>query len=824
MAEKESSGCAGSDFAGKESSSPTPDLWMLKWLSLHRTDLVDSIQHVVPAILDRLVQKECINSIRSAVYQEIMSDSTVAVQKARKLLDWLCAQPASVFWSFQHAISDCGLSKETADQLAVSDKEIRELSESVKKFSLAEKLALMSCHSVLNAREELVKFYRSRDELTMSSGLAKGTTMSMDKIMVNICLLSSEEAKKAFQDPSFGSERDQRRSEYLYSKILQGGQSFLSLEEVFKAKRQGQKVPHKVMAAGGAGCGKSTCFTRKAPYEWALGRLWEEFALLFCLELRNKSVWKAKTLPELLRLHQLGLSADEQEEVRLFITHNPDKVVIVCDGLDEGLVDKSSMLWSLLQGNCVGVPSTLRLVVTSRPCVTANELSENISYQGVEVVGFSKENVALFAHKYLGKESSKKLLSLLHNQPSVASMMHTPLFCLLICDLFREDQDLPSRRTEIFEKVVVAVLRRYAKARSLKASFREVNKAPPELRELILSMGKVAFEGLQKKQMYFTEEELEEAGLATEALELGFLTKAESSAFQEVDEFTFSHLTLQEFLSALYVISEVLKTGADLPALLQKASLEGDHLSLFWVFVAGLLSGDLVEDLLNTICQGMEKPTLVKRRIFPKSLKLMLCRCFAESCLGRNGSQSASIGKHLTNKGVDLSMEKLSRSDCSALSTVLQCHRTESERLQLLDLTLCFMTDAGLALLLAGLLCCKSIKRFSLAWNSLTSQHMSDIGAVLSNNASTLEFVCLTSNQIGDDGLEALSQSLKRCSALQRLYLSSCSLESRGALILTGVVSSLPRLTLLAYQGNGYSGYDVIKQLRASVRGTVLRL
>ena len=136
-----------------------------------------------------------------------------------------------------------------------------------------------------------------------------------------------------------------------------------------------------------------------------------------------------------------------------------------------------------------------------------------------------------------------------------------------------------------------------------------MNKAPPELRQLILSMGKVAFEGLQKKQMYFTEEELEEAGLATDALELGFLTKAESSAFQEEYEFTFSHLTLQEFFSALYVTSQVLKTGADLPTLLQKANLEDGHLSLFWVFVAGLLSGDLVEDLLNTICQRMKEPS-----------------------------------------------------------------------------------------------------------------------------------------------------------------------------------------------------------------------
>ena len=715
MAEKEQPSRAGASAgdAGKQSSSPTPDLWMLKWLQLQRTDLVDGIQHVVPAILDHLVQRGCVSPLRSAVYQEVMSDSTVDVQKARKLLDWLCAQPASVFWSFQHAISQCGLPKETADRLAVSDKEMRKLVESVKELSLAEKLTLMSCHSVLKAREELLKFYRSRDELTMSAGLAKGTTMSMDKILVNICLLSSEEAKKAFEDPSFASERDLQRSEYLFSEVLQFGPSFLSLEGVFKAKQQGQKDPHKVVAAGGAGCRKSTCFTRKAPHEWAVGRLWEQFALLFCLELRDKSVWKAKTLPELLKLHQLGLSEDEQEEVRLFITCNPDKVIIVCDGLDEGSINKSSMLWSILQGNCVGMPSNLRLVVTSRPCMAANELSESTSYQGVEVVGFSKEDVVSFTHKYLGEESSKKLLSLLHNQPSIASMMHTPLFCLLICDLFREDQDLPFRRTEIFKKVVVAVLRRYAKAHGLKASFREVSKAPPELRELLLRLGKVAFEGLQKKQMYFTAEELEEAGLATEALELGFLTQAENGAFLEpADAFIFFHLTLQEFLSALYVTSHVLKTREDLAMLLRKARLHDGHLSLFWVFVAGLLSGDLVKELLNAICLSIEEPTSMLSFLSSSPVTLTLCRCFAESCLGRNGSRLASVGGFLKDEIFIFHCQSLSLSDCTAISTVLQCH-IESQGLQRIDLSHCSTTDAALALLLPGLLCCKSIQRFT---------------------------------------------------------------------------------------------------------------
>ena len=360
MAEKESSSDVEEDSGQDASPSQTPDLWMLRWLQLHHQSLLDGMQNVVPIILDYLVDQGRLDPLRSLVYQEIMLDTTAPLQKARKLLDWLTTQPPAVFWSFQRAIRQERLRTEAVHRLAVSDKEIRELTEYVKSMSLPDKLYLMSCGSVLKAREELQKFYRSRDKLLMSAGLAKGRAMPLENIMVNVCLLSSKEAKKAFERTSFSSESDRERSQYLFSKILQASPRLVSLEEVFKAKQEGEHDPDKVVASGGAGCGKSVCFTRKAPYEWAYGRLWQQFALLFCLELRDKSVWKAKTLPELLRLAQLGLSLDEQEEVRLFVTNHPDKVVIVCDGLDEGSVDEISLLWGMLQGNCHTDPDAVR--------------------------------------------------------------------------------------------------------------------------------------------------------------------------------------------------------------------------------------------------------------------------------------------------------------------------------------------------------------------------------------------------------------------------------------------------------------------------------
>ena len=804
MAEKESSSGFEDNSCKDTSSTPTPDLWMLVWLKRHRQSLLDSLQNSVQFIADYLVEQGHMHDLRSDVYQQIRLDTTTPLEKARKLLDWLATLPSSVFWSFQRALGHDRLRQEAVHRLAVTDKEMRELTEYVQGMALPDKLALMSCRSVLKAREELQKSYKARDELLMSAGLAKGKTMAMDKIMVNVCLLSSEEVKKAFEKPLFSSYHDQQRSQYIFSKLLQRPSSSVNLEDVFKAKPGCKKSPHKVVATGGAGCGKSVCFTRKVPYEWASGKLWRQFALLFCLELRDKSVWEAKTIIDLLKLAALGLSPEEQEEVRLFITNHPDKVAIVCDGLDECTVNESSLLWNLLQANSIGIPSSLRAVVTTRSCAAAADLMQSTSFQGVEVVGFTDEDVASFASKYLGKEASKKLLSRLDKQPSIASMMHAPLFCLLVCDLFQEKQELPSRRTEIVQKIVVALLRRYAKVHGLKAPVQEWVDSPAGLKELVIGLGKVALEGLQKKQLYFTDVELIKAGTPLEALELGLLVKSESTNFCKSDEYTFSHLALQEFLAALYVSSEVLQTGADMAKLLQTVRFIDGHLTMFWMFLAGLLDGKLVEALLDQALSRMSKwvPWTSTHQ------KLQLCHFYTESVLGRSGTPSASIGKFLKEYQVDFSYASLSVSDCAAIGTVLQSH-PQTERLHTVDFYSCYISDAGFAQLFSGLNQCSYIQKFRMGRNSLfrSVAAMSDL---IENNVSTLEAVLFSGITLGDSGLEKLATGLQRCVKLKWLQLRSNGLTSRSGATLSDVLCKLPALECLRVASNhlGDSGME----------------
>ena len=225
----------------------------------------------------------------------------------------------------------------------------------------------------------------------------------------------------------------------------------------------------------------------------------------------------------------------------------------------------------------------------------------------------------------------------------------------------------------------------------------------------MIGLGKVAFQGLQKKQLYFTDGELVTAGMPLEALELGLLVKSESTNFWKRDEYTFSHLAVQEFLAALYVSSKVPQTDADMAMLGESVRFGDGHLTTFWLFLAGLLEGRLIEALLSQALSDMSGHRLDLHWCH----RLQLYRCYAESLLTHNGTPSASVDKLLNEYQVDFSWASLSVSDCAAIGIVLQSY-PQTKRVHRVNFEWCYMQDAGLAQLLPSLQRSKSIKSFNM--------------------------------------------------------------------------------------------------------------
>ena len=807
-----------------------PKAWQQLWLDRHREAMVKRLQDHVMAIVDRLVQEgDMIDPALDEAYQFVVAAHTVPVEKVRRLLDSLHKRPPEVFEHFQSALRENG-----CGDLTAKDDDVRMFEAEVDALPAFQRLSLELGipTSVREARECLQRSYlEAASEVHMLSNVSRGDEemfRHLEEVFVNIGLVSSNEVEKLCSE---WTGKDGGVEEVL-AQAMNARQ--ITLHGLLEAQREGAKAPVRIMALGTAGSGKSFTFTMKAAYAWCKGTLWDKIALLRTIRCRDKGVWHAKSISELFKLRELGLSAAQEVEVEKFISQHPSHFALVCDGLDEGQVDETSFLWRVMNGMSL---RGLRVIITSRPCSAVSDLSQSGAInRHVQLLGFSKENVREFVTKYLGRSQGAEMLSQLTKQPSILSLMHTPLFALLVCEQFKEEGQIPSTRSGIFSSVTLRLVQRCARSKGLKAKFKRVDKAPELLYRHVLELGKLAFDRLKCKDLsYF---ELEEEDLPAEAIALGFLEHMQSTSASEEDQYGFRHLTMQEYLAALYVCAEALKKEGDVVKLVKQlgCGAESGHLNTFWVFVAGLLEINLREELLCAIAktdiqtvtrsmqamervpgsrnsvdspsapsgesgggQGEETKAKDLRQLERETERLgvyrclLLLHCFQEGAANGRFQASACVQYVLKTQGVNCRCYRyLTPSDLGVISRVMQYHSDIVERV---DLSKCRLGDDGLQQLLPGLLSCTRLKELYLFLCLLSEQLMVRVGEVFANNIQTFERLVLSGNRdVGDEGLRRLGEGLHQVKHLRSLRLSNLGLTEASGPTLASIISHQPSL------------------------------
>ena len=804
-----------------------PKAWQQLWLDRHREEMVRRLQDHVMAIVDRLVQEGDVDPALDEAYQFVVAAHTVPVEKVRRLLDSLHKRSPEAFEHFQSALRENG-----CGDLTAKDDDVRTLEAELDALPAFQRLSLELGipASVREARECLLRSYlEAASEVHMLADVSRGDEevfRHLEDMFVNIGLVSSNEVEKLCSE---WTGKDGGVEEVL-AQAMNARQ--VTLHGLLEAQREGGKAPVRIMALGTAGSGKSFTFTMKAAYDWCGGTMWEKIALLRTIRCRDKGAWHAKTISELFQLRELGLSAAQEVEVEKFISQHPSHFALVCDGLDEGQVDESSFLWRVMNGTSL---RGLRVIITSRPCSAVSDLSQSGAInRHVQLFGFSKENVREFVTKYLGRSQGAEMLSQLTKQPSISSLMHTPLFALLVCEQFKEEGQIPQTRSGIFSCVTLRLVQRCARSKGLKAKFKCVDKAPGILYKHVLEVGKVAFDRLKRKDLsYF---ELEEEDLPAEAVALGFLEHMHATSASEEHQYGFRHLTMQEYLAALYACAEVLKKEGDVVKLVEQlgCGAESGHLNTFWVFVAGLLEINLREELLCAIAktdiqtvtrsmqamqrvpgsrnsldspsassgesgggQGEETKAKDLRELEREAERLgvyrflLLLHCFHESTTNGYFQASECVKYVLKTQGVDCRHDRyLPPSDLGVISRVMEYHSDIVEKADLFE-----CRDDGLQQLLPGLLSCTAIQDLNLSWCRLSKRHMALVGEVFANNKQTLARVDLSGNRaVGDEGLRRLGEGLHQVKHLRSLRLSSLGLTEASGPSLASIISHQPSL------------------------------
>uniref|UniRef100_A0AAZ1XTZ6 NACHT LRR and PYD domain-containing protein n=1 Tax=Oreochromis aureus TaxID=47969 RepID=A0AAZ1XTZ6_OREAU len=364
--------------------------------------------------------------------------------------------------------------------------------------------------------------------------------------------------------------------------------------------------------------------------------------------------------------------------------------------------------------------------------------------------------------------------------------------------------------------------------------------SPQELteadREVLLKLGRLAFEHLEKGNIMFYQEDLEQCGLnVTEAsVYSGVCTeifKRECVIFQK-PVYCFVHLSIQEFLAAVYMFhchtnrkTEVLKkflgqkySGSSLDDFLKQAmekSLQSKngHRDLFVRFLHGLCLESNQRLLVGLLGQTEISPGTIQRVI--NNLKEMnsdeispdrsinIFHCLMEM---NDLSVHQEIQEFL--KSENRSEKKLSEIQCSALAFMLQM---SEEVLDELDLLKYNTSKRGRQRLIPAVRNCRKA-RLTECW--LSESHCEVVASALKSNPSHLTELDMSENNLQDSGVKLVCAGLESPNCrLETLSLSGCLITEEGCTSLASALSSNPshlRELDLSYNHPGDSGMKLL--------------
>ena len=332
----------------------------------------------------------------------------------------------------------------------------------------------------------------------------------------------------------------------------------VNMTDVFKPHPECHS-PRVVLIEGNPGMGKTT-YCQKLAYDWSVGEIPPDTSfpegkillLLKCRDMHMKTANIEEAIDDQLLPQDAGKK--EKEDFFHFIRSNQSRILLVLDGLDELRDDLVEGFLPLIRGK---VFANVYLMLTAR-----HEVGLRVRrYCDVlfEIVGYTKDDVESYIKKYFSSHEDQsladKMLKQLKRDKYLAELTTNPLNTALLCLLCEETKGVfPSSRTGIYDDLVSCAVRRYYAKKGMSLDYEDpTERCANKLNQL----GKMAYETLIKNQLHFSENEMK--CQSADLLQLCFLSREASvSKIRPRPCYAFTHKTFQEYFAALYLAHEIL--------------------------------------------------------------------------------------------------------------------------------------------------------------------------------------------------------------------------------------------------------------------------
>ncbi|XP_034557461.1 nuclear mitotic apparatus protein 1-like [Notolabrus celidotus] len=350
--------------------------------------------------------------------------------------------------------------------------------------------------------------------------------------------------------------------------------TFVGLNNLFRLQKEDGTPVRTVVTTGIPGMGMSVS-VGKFSLDWAEQRANKDLQFAIKLSFRNFWLQRDRNPPQSMSIMEmLDYCYPECQDFKL-LEEEGCKFLIMMDSFDcyqasldwEGTPEINDnytqahpdvLIVNIIRGT---VLRGARVWILGRRAAVSQIPSRFIDVV-TEIQGFSEEMKDDYMKKrFSNPVVAEKVMTHYKRLPTLKILAHQPFVCWMLatvferCFRFQGYGQHPPRMTLFFSSIVIVQINRrlqfyYGKAEN------EL-KWTNDDRNLVTKMGKLAFKMLERNTAVFFEEDVKECGLDLTEVTVfsGLCTELFTAASDGRRTFCFIHLSLQEFLAALYVFT-----------------------------------------------------------------------------------------------------------------------------------------------------------------------------------------------------------------------------------------------------------------------------